>query len=679
MNLKDAAANLNQAHPEDTLHPLFTPWGEAILKADKEQPILPEYPRPQMRRADYHMLNGIWEYAFVPADGNDLYENPAYFAPQGQIRVPFSPESLLSGVGRRLEPEEYLWYRRKMTFPAEEIAKKDQHMHCILHFDAVDQEATVFLEPKHFGIKQLGTHHGGYLPFSLDITEYVNENPVSLYVKVRDLTDTGYATRGKQTLTRGGMFYTAQSGIWQSVWYEWVPENYVINYTITPDYDKATVTFILCSPAPFSHLDFQVYAPACDGSVVPGAANPSVQNNMPVRLRLKSRSEQQDKFGLTHTKIVLSFPMSVTYSAFNTDDTPDPVNFKPWTPEHPWLYPFTATADEDSVDGYFAMRSFTVEKDTKGILRFCLNHKPYFLHGILDQGYWSDGLMTAPCDEAFVYDITLAKGLGFNMLRKHIKIEPLRWYYHCDRLGMIVWQDMVSGGSTYHMPWVCYMPTLFPHMSAHTKDNHYELFSRSSEQGRKEWEQECLDTIDHLYNVPSIAVWVPFNEGWGQFDAARIAKMVAKKDPTRPVDHASGWFDQKGGDFRSIHNYFRPLQVKLDGKRAFVISEYGGYACHIDGHSSVDRVYGYQKYNTPEEMAAALKKLLSKQLFPLISQGLSGAVYTQLSDVEEEVNGLVTYDRRVVKLPVGHPFAAPSSFAAPYSHGNKPESGKHRP
>lgn len=522
MNLKDAAANLNQAHPEDTLHPLYTPWGELLMRSGSYDDILSEYPRPQMRRTDYHMLNGLWEYAFVPADGSSSSEDPAHFTAQGIIRVPFSPEALLSRVHRRLEPTEYLWYHRELSFSTEELSQKEENMHCILHFDAVDQEATVFL-----GTKQLGIHSGGYLPFSLDITEYVNEDPVSLYVKVRDLTDTGYATRGKQTLNRGGMFYTAQSGIWQSVWYEWVPENYVIN--------------------------------------------------------------------------------------------------------------------------------------------------SYFLHGILDQGYWSDGLMTAPCDEAFVYDINLAKGLGFNMLRKHIKIESLRWYYHCDRLGMIVWQDMVSGGSTYHMPWVCYMPTLFPHMSAHTKDNHYELFSRSSEEGRKSWEQECLDTIDHLYNVPSIAVWVPFNEGWGQFDAARIAKMVAKKDPTRPVDHASGWFDQKGGDFRSIHNYFRPLQVKLDGKRAFVISEYGGYACHIAGHSSVNRVYGYQKYDTPEEMAAALKLLFSRQLFPLISKGLSGAVYTQLSDVEEEVNGLVTYDRRVVKLPVGHPFAAPSSFAAPYSHGNKPE------
>ena len=662
MNLKDAAANLNQAHPEDILHPLYTPWGEMMMRSGSYDDILSEYPRPQMKRTDYHTLNGLWEYAFVPADGSSSSEDPAYFTAQGSIRVPFSPEALLSGVHRRLEPTEYLWYHRELSFTTEELSQKEETMRCILHFDAVDQEATVFL-----GTKRLGTHSGGYLPFSLDITEYVNADPVSLYVKVRDLTDTGYATRGKQTLNRGGMFYTAQSGIWQSVWYEWVPENYVINYKITPEYNKASVTFVLCSPKPFNHLEFRVNIPSCDGTLA------QENTGSLTRMRVRKISEQQDSFGLTHTTVVLSFPASVTYSATAPADVPEPVNFKPWSPEHPWLYPFTLTADGDTVEGYFAMRCYSVEPDSKGIPRFCLNHKPYFLHGILDQGYWSDGLMTAPCDEAFVYDINLAKGLGFNMLRKHIKIESLRWYYHCDRLGMIVWQDMVSGGSTYHMPWVCYMPTLFPHMSAHTKDNHYELFSRSSEEGRKSWEQECLDTIDHLYNVPSIAVWVPFNEGWGQFDAARIAKMVAKKDPTRPVDHASGWFDQKGGDFRSIHNYFRPLQVKLDGKRAFVISEYGGYACHIDGHSSVDRVYGYQKYDTPEEMAAALKQLFSRQLFPLISKGLSGAVYTQLSDVEEEVNGLVTYDRRIVKLPVGHPFAAPSSFAAPYSHGNKPE------
>ena len=324
--------------------------------------------------------------------------------------------------------------------------------------------------------------------------------------------------------------------------------------------------------------------------------------------------------------------------------------FHPWTTEEPWLYAFTVTADDDAVQSYFAMRSFTVEKDEHGIPRFCLNHKPCFLHGLLDQGYWSDGLMTAPCDEAFLFDINLARENGFNMLRKHIKIEPLRWYYHCDRLGMIVWQDMVNGGTTYHMPFVCYMPTLVPHMGAHTKDNLHILFSRADKKGRASWEQECLDTMDHLHSVPSLAVWVPFNEGWGQFNAARIAKTVKEKDPSRPVDHASGWFDQKSGDFISIHNYFRPLKVKLDGKRAFVISEYGGFACFVPEHSSVERVYGYRKYADTRELTAAFLELTEKNLFPLYEAGLSGAVYTQLSDIEEEVNGLVTYDRRVVKL-----------------------------
>jgi hypothetical protein len=282
-------------------------------------------------------------------------------------------------------------------------------------------------------------------------------------------------------------------------------------------------------------------------------------------------------------------------------------------------------------------------------MRFCLNHRPYFLHGLLDQGYWSDSLMTAPCDEALIYDIQLAKDTGFNMLRKHIKIEPLRWYYHCDRLGMIVWQDMVNGGG-YNAPLMTYLPTVFPNLMNRLKDNHYKLLSRADEAGRKEWEQECLDTVAHLYNVPSLAVWVPFNEGWGQFDALRITDLIMQRDPTRPVDHASGWFDQKGGSFNSVHNYFRKLTALPDKERAFVISEYGGYACHIEGHSSVSTQYGYKTFADTEALTKAYHELVEDQLFTLIDQGLSGAVYTQLSDVEEETNGLVTYDRRVVKI-----------------------------
>ena len=431
-------------------------------------------------------------------------------------------------------------------------------------------------------------------------------------MRVQDDSDTSYHTRGKQTLKRGGMFYTAQSGIWQSVWYEWVPKNYVKSYRITPDYDHACVKIELVSADKFKDIEITL-----DDANVLNEVRTTETN------------------GGTVTEIVVRFVEG---------------QFQAWSPETPHLYYFTLRAGDDVIRSYFAMRSFTIEKDEKGIPRFCLNHKPYFLHGILDQGYWPDGLLTAPSDEAFVFDIELVKKLGFNMIRKHIKIEPLRWYYHCDRLGVIVWQDMVNGGTTYNMPWVCYMPTALPFLGKKIKDNAYHMFSRKSEEGRKLWEKECMDTIEHLYNVPSLATWVPFNEAWGQFDAARIALDVKAKDPTRTVDHASGWFDQGEGDFNSVHNYFRALRVEKDDKRAFVISEYGGYACHIQGHSSVERVFGYKKYESLEELSMAYHKLMEKQVKPLVEAGLSGAVYTQVSDIEEEVNGLVTYDRKVIKI-----------------------------
>ena len=601
MDFKNTIQNISKSHEKDTLNTLYTPWGEALSPAH----VWEEHPRPQMRREDYHMLNGYWEYCFTSDSATSITPGTP-FIPQGQILVPFSPESLLSGVNRQLQPNEFLWYQRIVALerPAAPLDR------CLLHFDAVDQEADVYVNGVH------SAHHsGGYLPFTVELP--VNSDVTFLIqVRVKDVSDTSWHTRGKQTLKRGGMFYTAQSGIWQSVWYEWVPAYYIETMTLAPNYDLQSCELILKGDDYFRQISL------------------TTEDGTPYLI--SASYHETDKAGKPFTRVCFSLPSDM--------------DFIPWTPDTPHLYPLVIHADEDVVHSYFAMRCYTVEKDEHNVPRFCLNHKPLFLHGILDQGYWPDGLMTAPCDEAFVYDIELVKSFGFNMIRKHIKIEPLRWYYHCDRLGMIVWQDMVNGGTTYHMGYVCYLPTLLPGVAKKLTDNHYGLLSRKSKEGREEWLAECAETIRHLYNVPSLAVWVPFNEAWGQFDAESVCDMVKKEDPTRPVDHASGWFDQKCGDFRSIHNYFRPLKAEVEDVRACVISEYGGYACHIQGHSSVDRVYGYQKYDSCENLTKAYAKLMHEQLFPLEAKGLSGAVYTQLSDIEEEVNGLVTYDRRIVKI-----------------------------
>ncbi len=541
---------------------------------------LQEYPRPQMVRDSYINLNGEWQAAFTP-----LGENPAEY--DLKICVPFSPEAKLSGVGRTLTAQENLWYKRTFSLP------ESGGVRTLLHFGAVDRFATVYVNGQ-----KVGSHMGGYNAFYFDITEFVNDGENELCVCVCDDTDKSEHSRGKQKSARGGIWYTPQSGIWQTVWIEQVPHSYITAIKVTPLFDESAVDFYI-----------------------------EANEKMPCKILLEGGEFYGDT--LTHLRIPLE-------------------NFVAWTPENPHLYDYTATAGKDSVKGYFGMRKFSVEPDENGVKRLFLNGRPYFHTGLLDQGYWPDGLYTPPTDKAMIDDIMLAKKMGFNMLRKHIKVEPMRWYYHCDRLGMLVWQDMINGGGNYNLLAVS-MPLV---LDEHIKDNHYGLFARKDKACREQYYTELLEMVNQLYSCVSIAMWVPFNEGWGQFDAAKAVELIKSIDTTRTIDHASGWHDQKIGDFRSWHVYFRPYKFKKDKlSRAVILTEFGGYNLRVEGHNFNDKNFGYKGYGSAEELMAAFEKLYNEQIIPAKEKGLCATVYTQLSDVEDELNGLVTYDREVVKLP----------------------------
>ncbi|MDD3217771.1 MAG: glycoside hydrolase family 2 TIM barrel-domain containing protein [Lachnospiraceae bacterium] len=564
---------------------LYTRWGKQI----ESQEVLKEYPRPQMVRESYECLNGFWDYAIsVSKELPEKYD--------GIILVPFSPESVLSGVQRQLLPDEFLHYRKQIQ--VDETILKNR---LLLHFGAVDQFCRVYVNGESVGI-----HRGGYTPFEFDITKKVRVGENVLQVVVQDVSETSYHTRGKQKLERGGLFYTAQSGIWQTVWMEYVPDIYVEALKMTPRYDEGA-------------LDLKVFT------------------YKRVRAAVHATVYYQGEHVLT-TDFMANETTRITI--------PD---FCSWSPENPNLYDIHLEVGNDRIKSYFAMRKYSVEPDEKGILRYFLNNKPYFFHGVLDQGYWPDGLYTAPSDDALIFDIESMKELGFNTLRKHIKIESARWYYHCDRIGMAVWQDMMNGGAKYHWNFVCILPNFFSWAGRKVKDNKYHVFSRQDVDGRQEYYDELYDMVKHLYNYPSVALWTPFNEGWGQFDAAKATTMLRKLDRNRLIDEASGWYDQKGGDTYSIHNYWNRLRVRPKD-RAIALTECGGYAWHVEDHSFNEDFFGYRKFQDKESLTARYCRLMQQEIIPNISRGLSAMIYTQLSDVEDEVNGFMTYDREILKM-----------------------------
>lgn len=616
LHLKKVLGAKPKEHEVCELATLYTPWGEAL---DPDH-VLEEHPDPQFARASYQVLNGRWNCAFLanghgPDSDLETVVGKAAIPPleafDSDIVVPFSPEAPLSGLSRQLQPDELLWYRRTFEAPALEDGKR-----LLLHFQAVDYACAVRVNGQ-----LAGTHIGGYIPFSMDITDLLVEGQNELAVCVADPSEFGGRLRGKQRFDRGDIWYTAQSGIWQTVWMETVPAAHIDSITIEPDAEAGVLA---------------IGARLSESVKSEGALPPFGVEVFDASGTLVASAECAPDS--TACAVAVHVP-----------------NASLWSPDSPYLYRLHLLFGEDAVESYCAFRTVEIRQDDAGVKRVFLNGAPLFIKGVLDQAYWSDGLMTAPADDALVFDIEAMRTCGFNLMRKHIKVESARWYYHCDRLGMLVIQDMVSGGDPEIKLWDwSYKPTLFKfswnHMRDDTLGNQKKLGAGDAGY-REEWTRTCRETVQLLANHPCIIAWSLMNEGWGQFDARAACNMVRALDPTRVIDAVSGWYDQRCGDFHSVHNYFRDMAVWRDrgARRAFFVSEFGGYTHRVDGHSALDKAYGYEPYDDIDEWRKAVRSLLS-EMDALEPKGLAGYVYTQVSDIEEETNGILTYDRRVNKL-----------------------------
>jgi hypothetical protein len=560
---------------------IITKWAESINPEYVHQ----EYPRPRLVRNEWKNLNGLWDYEITKLGVNkpNFYKN--------KILVPFPIESSLSGVHKNVGKDNELWYHSTFIIP-----KLWKGKNIILHFGGVDWKSEVWINDVY-----VGSHQGGYDPFSFDITSYLNNKKnQKLVVKVWDPTDEGYQPRGKQTINPHGIWYTAVTGIWQTVWIEPVNSNYIKTVNIVSNVDESNISIKLVSSETLEKDYFEVIIK--DGNTIVSSVKSPVKFNLDVLIN----------------------------------------NAKLWSPESPFLYDMEINLVSngkivDSIKSYFAMRKISTRKDENGIFRLQLNNEDYFQFGTLDQGWWPDGLYTAPSDDALKYDIIKTKELGFNMIRKHVKVESARWYYHADKIGMLVWQDMPNGENFRFPKW---------QRDKFFDGNEFIPSFESEDNFRSEWKK----IIDFLYSNPSVVCWVPFNEAWGQFKTVEISEWTKIYDPSRLVNSASGGNYYRTGDITDTHNYPGPKMLFFDNERVNVLGEYGGIGLAIDGHLwQPDKNWGYIKFKNSIE-ATDQYVSLANQLYKMIESGFSAAIYTQITDVEIEVNGLMTYDRKIVKL-----------------------------